>query len=74
MPSTYNAALASRLLIYVRCPTTGRTLDGIPGDDKVICNCPEALRHGGTHLVSKCKTSTVQEWMTERGYQPKKGQ
>lgn len=68
---TYDAVRASALLVYVKCPTTGRTIDAIRGDDKVICNCPPAMQRGGTHLVSQCPGSTVEQWMRERGYTPK---
>lgn len=65
---TYDAVRASALLVYLKCPTTGRTIDAIRGDDKVICNCPAALQRGGTHLVSQCQASTVEKYMVERGY------
>lgn len=63
----FNKQMALAFTVYVKCPTTGRTLDAIPGDDKVICNCADAVRHGGTHLVSRCEQSTVEQWMTEHG-------
>lgn len=64
----FNKRMAQVMNVYVVCPTTGRTLDGIKGDDKVICNCDDAMSHGGTHLVSRCQPSTVDVWMKEHGY------
>lgn len=31
-----------------RCPSTGQILDGVRGDDKVLCNCSTAVN--GTHM------------------------
>jgi hypothetical protein len=59
-------------MVFVRCPSTGKTIDGIPGDDKVLCDCPDALSRGGTHLVSKCAASTVEQYMWERNLTDKK--
>jgi len=68
MKTTYSRSIANALLVYVRCPTTGATIDAIKGDDKVICNCAEALEHGGTHLVCLCEPSTVDDYIRERGF------
>lgn len=64
---TFSKKMATALLGYLRCPSTGRTIDYIPGDDKVICNCPAARERGGTHLVCECEKSSVDQWMVERG-------
>jgi len=69
----YNVTTARNLLMYVRCPTTDRTLDTVRGDDKVLCDCGDARNHGGTHLVSRCLPSTVEQWCKERGYTPYEG-
>jgi hypothetical protein len=69
----YNVTTARVLLRYVLCPTTGRTLDTVRDDDKVICDCDEARQSGGTHLVSQCLPSTVEQWCAERGYTPYEG-
>jgi translation initiation factor 2 beta subunit (eIF-2beta)/eIF-5 len=68
MAEYFNAAMARHFNVYVECPTTGRTIDGMKGDDKVICNCKAAAERGGTHVVALCKTSTVERYMQERGY------
>lgn len=68
MAKTFNRLMAQHFMVYVLCPTTGRTIDGMKGDDKVICNCGEAMRRGGTHIVSQCRPSSVDKWMTEHGY------
>lgn len=64
----FNKAFANHFNVYVLCPTTGDTLEGIRGDDKVICNCDAAMDKGGTHLISKCQPSTVEAWMKEHGF------
>jgi hypothetical protein len=73
MARYFNKQMAGVLLVYVRCPSTGKTIDGIPGDDKVMCNCPEAQSRGGTHLMSQCAASTVEQYMAERNLTEKKG-
>ena len=65
MSRYFNSHLASVLMVYLRCPTTGKTIEGLKGDDKAMCNCPEAQSRGGTHLVSMCAGSTVDQWMFE---------
>lgn len=67
MARYFNSQLAKAMSVYVKCPTTGKTLDGIKGDDKVICNCPMAVSRGGTHVVAMCDGSTVEQWMKEHG-------
>lgn len=69
MAKYFNKTMANVHSVYVKCPTTGRTLDAIRGDDKVICNCPEAMTRGGTHIVARCVPSTVEQWMVEHGYE-----
>lgn len=73
MTRYFNSRTASVLCVYVKCPTTGKTIDGVKGDDKVMCNCADALSRGGTHLVSKCAASTVEQYMVERNLTDKKG-
>lgn len=68
MAKYFNRAMAQHFNVYVLCPTTGRTIDTMKGDDKVICNCSEAMKRGGTHLVSQCAQSSVDRYMSERGY------
>lgn len=72
MSRYFNKRLAMSLSEYVKCPTTGRTLDSNKGDDKVLCNCPDAQSRGGTHLVSKCAASTVEQFMVEHNLTDKK--
>lgn len=72
MSRYFNSRTASVLCFYVKCPTTGLTIDGVKEDDKVLCNCPDALSRGGTHLVSKCAASTVEQYMWERNLTDKK--
>lgn len=69
MTKKYNKEMAKAFSNYVLCPTTGRTIEGVKGDDKVICNCGPAMERGGTHIVSLCRPSTVEQWMKEHGYE-----
>ena len=71
MPKYFNSQLAKHINVYVKCPTTGETLDGIKGDDKVICNCSAAMAKGGTHVIAMCDSSSVENWMKENGYTDK---
>ena len=64
----FNKQMANLLNVYVKCPTNGRTLDADRHDDKVLCNCPEAMKRGGTHIVSKCEQSTVEQFMLENNF------
>ena len=66
MSRYFNKRMASAVCVYVECPTTGMTIDGVRGDDKVLCNCPDAASKGGTHLISKCAASSVEQYMVER--------
>lgn len=63
----FNKPMFMALCVFVRCPTNGRTLDAVRGDDKVLCNCDAAARTGGTHLISQCEPSTVEQWMVDHG-------
>ena len=65
---------------FVKCPTTGRVLEVLPGDDKALCNCrtsnpripEEASARTGTHIIRFCEVATVEEYLDqqeqERGY------
>jgi hypothetical protein len=68
MAGYFNKLMASALNVYVKCPSTGRTIDAAKGDDKVLCNCSESYVRGGTHIVARCKPSTVEQWMVENGF------
>jgi hypothetical protein len=58
---------------WVLCPTTGRVLDVLHGDDKVLCNCrtsnpvvpDERTNETGTHIVRFCRSATVEEWLDQ---------
>ena len=65
MARYFNKLMAGAINVYVKCPTTGKTLDGMRGDDKVICNCPLAISRGGTHIVAQCEQSTIEQFMVE---------
>lgn len=68
MAKYFNRAMAQHFNVYVVCPTTGRTIEGMKGDDKVLCNCDAAMKRGGTHIVSQCAPSSVDRFMQQRGY------
>jgi hypothetical protein len=74
MARVFNKQMAKHLCVYVKCPTSGKTLDGVRGDDKVLCNCPAAASRGGTHIVAQCSGSTVERWMEEHGISDKGGE
>ena len=58
---------------FFHCPTTGRILEQLPGDDKVMCNCgksnPKVLQESteqtGVHIVKFLKPATVDEYLDQ---------
>ncbi len=67
-------ALAEALADFYRCPTTGRIIDGMKGDDKVLCGCgktnPRVAERGhreapGVHIKAYLQTATVDEWIKQ---------
>lgn len=51
---------------YWKCPNTGKIIEGIPGDDKVICYCgrparPDVREADGIHHKSLLKPVTEAE-------------
>ena len=61
-----NIELLRTLCGFVRCPTTGRTIQYIQGDDKAICGCDAAIERGGTHVVALCEVATAEDWLVDR--------
>lgn len=59
---------------FYRCPTTGRILEALPGDDKVLCSCgrpnpaaPQERTHQtGTHVVRFLRAASVDEYLAQR--------
>lgn len=59
---------------FVKCPTNGRILEVLHGDDKVLCSCGRAnarvpaedTHRTGTHIVRFCESATVDEWLDQR--------
>lgn len=47
---------------FYRCPTTGRVLEQLPGDDKVLCPCSPT----GTHRVAELERVSVEEYLDDR--------
>lgn len=70
----HKVALAKSLWNFYRCPTTGRVLEALPWDDKVMCNCgvsnpkvrTEQTERTGVHIVRFLATATAEEYVTER--------
>lgn len=56
----YTAALSS----FYRCPTTGRVIEGMNHDDKVLCDCGKT-ETPGTHIVSRLRTATAEEFLDQ---------
>ena len=59
---------------FVRCPTTGRILEYLQGDDKVLCGCgcsnpavpSEQTHRTGVHIVRFLKPASVDEYLDQR--------
>jgi hypothetical protein len=59
---------------FVKCPTNGRILEVLHGDDKVLCSCgransrvpAEETGRTGTHIVRFCDPATVDQWLDQR--------
>ncbi len=58
---------------FVRCPTTGRIMEVLKGDDKVMCGCgksnpsfpAEQTERTGTHFVARLIPATVDEFLDQ---------
>lgn len=58
---------------FVRCPTTGRVVEVMKGDDKVMCGCgrsnpkcqAERTEMTGTHVVAFMSRATVDEYLEQ---------
>ena len=58
---------------FYHCPTTGRILEQLPGDDKVLCSCgrsnprvwQERTEQTGVHLVRFLDAETVDEYLDQ---------
>lgn len=59
---------------FYRCPTTGRIIEGLTGDDKALCNCgksnpkvpDEMTERTGTHIVRFLEKVTAAEYIDQR--------
>jgi len=66
---------------FYRCPTTGRILEGLPGDDKVLCGCgrsnpkvpTERTEQTGVHIRRFLATATAAEYVEAREARKVKG-
>jgi hypothetical protein len=70
-----NLELAAMMCDFFRCPNTGKVIDAMKGDDKVICGCgcsnPAAPRedtaNGIAHHYRRfLKTATAAEFAAQR--------
>jgi CDGSH-type Zn-finger protein len=59
---------------FYRCPTTGRVVECVAGDDKVICGCGksnprclhERTEQTATHVVRFLDSATSAEWVAQQ--------
>lgn len=58
---------------FYRCPTTGRILEALHGDDKVLCRCAtsnpkvpaECTEKTGVHIIRFLDKATVEEYLDQ---------
>lgn len=71
---TRRAAIEA-LADFWRCPNSGRIIEGMKGDDKVLCNCRKtnprvaAVGHReapGVHIKAYLQPATIDEWTQQR--------
>ena len=66
---------------FVHCPTTGRVIEFLQGDDKVLCRCgqsnprvpEEHTEQTGVHIVRFCQPATTDEYLDQREREWKRG-
>lgn len=59
---------------FYRCPTTGRVIEALHGDDKAICGCghsnpalpAENTERTGTHVVRFLTPATVDDYIDQQ--------
>ena len=59
---------------FYRCPTTGRIIEALEGDDKVVCNCrrsnprvlAERTEQTGTHIIRFLDEASVDDYLAQR--------
>jgi hypothetical protein len=59
---------------FYYCPTTRRILEGLPGDDKVLCGCrtsnpkvpAEATERTGTHIRRFLEPATPEAYVDQQ--------
>ena len=59
---------------FYRCPTTNKIIEGMEGDDKVLCGCrtsnprvpQERTEQTGVHIVRFLTPATAEEYVDER--------
>ncbi len=58
---------------FYKCPTTGRVIEAMSGDDKVLCNCrrsnpkcpSESTEQTGVHIRRFLATATAEEYVDQ---------
>ncbi len=55
---------------FFRCPNTGRVIEGLKGDDKVLCHCGKTNpgvngERPGVHIRSLLSRATVDEYLKQ---------
>lgn len=65
-------ALLLTMSDFHRCPTTGRVIEGMKGDDKVVCGCGKSSPkvresiQGVVHHIKRCmEPATVDEYLDQ---------
>jgi hypothetical protein len=59
---------------FYRCPTSGRIIEALPGDDKAMCPCgrsnpnvpTERTERTGVHVVRFLKSATAAEYVDQQ--------
>ena len=59
---------------FYRCPTTGRIVEALPDDDKVVCGCgqsnprvpAERTEQTATHIIRFLERATVDDYLAQR--------
>lgn len=59
---------------FYRCPTTGRIIEALEGDDKALCSCgrsnprvpSEETARTGVHIVRFLDVATAEDYVAQR--------
>lgn len=79
----YKVKRAVALALYAGfyyCPTTGRVIEALPGDDKALCSCgvpnpavpTESTHRTGTHVIHFLQAASVDAYIDQRNRESQK--